>query len=90
MEVIKQKLSLVIFFFTNFVAYCAPPPPPGLPPPVGVVIDTEIPVLFGIGILLGIYFILKKKDSKIYPPVFNKEHDDHQRKKKINEKLTVV
>lgn len=60
MKPIKLQLSVIVLIFANFVVYSSTPPPPGAPEPASVPIDSKIPILFAIGILLGVYFILKK------------------------------
>lgn len=62
MKYIKPTLVIIIFFLTIAVE-AAPPQPNSIPPPVGapVTINKDIMLLFASGILLGAFFVIKKK-----------------------------
>lgn len=62
MKYIKPTLVIIIFFLTIAVE-AAPPQPKSIPPPVGapVTINKDIMLLFASGILLGAFFVIKKK-----------------------------
>lgn len=62
MKYIKSTFLTVVFFLT-IVAAAAPPQPQSIPPPVGsqVSINSDIMFLFASGILLGAFFVIKKK-----------------------------
>lgn len=70
MKIRKLKLLLALFVLLSVKSYAIPAPPvpqpQSIPPPVGapVPIDSEIWTLFLGGILLGIFFILKKTKPK--------------------------
>ncbi|MFH7001995.1 hypothetical protein [Flavobacterium bizetiae] len=65
-----RKLLLALFFCITYTSHAMPdlpvPQPRGIPP-VGdqVPIDNEIAILFASGILLGIFFILRKSKSTV-------------------------
>jgi hypothetical protein len=67
MKIRKLQLLLILFFSVTFKSAAAPfpPQPQSIPPPVGdpVPIDSEISILFASGVLLGIFFLLKKPKS---------------------------
>lgn len=67
MKIRKLKLLLALFFYFTFKSIAAPPlpQPQAIPPPVGdpVPIDSEIFILFASGVLLGIFYLLKKPKS---------------------------
>lgn len=70
MKIRKFKLLFAVFFCIAFKSYAIPdlplPQPRGIPP-VGdqVPIDSEIIILFAGGILLGIFFLLRKSKSTV-------------------------
>lgn len=65
-----RKLLLALFFCITYTSNAMPdlpvPQPRGIPP-VGdpVPIDSEIAILFAVGILLGLFFILRKSKSTV-------------------------
>jgi hypothetical protein len=65
-----RKLNLlVLVLFIAFKSNAANPPPPqsaSIPPPVGaaVPIDSNISVLFLIGVALGLFFISRRISQK--------------------------
>lgn len=67
MKIKKLQLLLALFFCIASKSYAIPPLP--LPqraiPPVGdpAPIDNEIAILFAGGILLGVFYLLKKPKS---------------------------
>jgi len=67
MKIRKLQLLLILFFSVTFKSAATPfpPQPQSIPPPVGdpVPIDGEISILFASGVLLGIFFLLKKPKS---------------------------
>jgi len=64
MKIRKLQLLLLLCFSITFRGVAAPDPPQprSIPPPVGdpVPINSEISILFASGILLGIFFLLKR------------------------------
>lgn len=62
MKYINLAYVTVLFFLTIAVE-AAPPQPNSIPPPVGapVTINKDIMLLFASGILLGAFFVIKKK-----------------------------
>ncbi|WKL49615.1 hypothetical protein Q1W71_07445 [Flavobacterium pectinovorum] len=68
MKVKKFKLLAAILFFVFNVNAADPPPPQpaSIPPPVGAEapIDSNIDVLFLIGITLGLFFISRRISQK--------------------------
>lgn len=70
MKVKKLKLLFALFLCITFDSYAMPDPPKPQPrgiPPVGdqVPIDSEIAILFAAGILLGLFFLLRKTKSTV-------------------------
>lgn len=68
MKIRKLQLLLALFFCITFNSYAFPPPPEPQPrgiPPVGdpVPINSEIALLFAGGILLGVFYFVKKPKS---------------------------
>lgn len=67
MKIRKLPLLLALFIFIAFKSYALPPlpQPQSIPPPVGdqVPIDSEISILFAGGVLLGLFYFLKKPKS---------------------------
>jgi hypothetical protein len=62
MKIRTLKLLVILFFYTSFSISAPPaPPPPGLPPPPGSPINSDISKLVVGGLLLGVFFIWKRK-----------------------------
>jgi hypothetical protein len=60
----KVKLLVILLFVSsNNIAAPSPPQPQSIPPPVGdpVPIDNEISILFLSGIVLGTFFLIKRR-----------------------------
>ncbi|MBF4485486.1 MULTISPECIES: hypothetical protein [unclassified Flavobacterium] len=64
MKIRKLQLLLLLFISVTIKSVAAPfpPQPRSIPPPVGdpVPINSEISILFVSGVLLGIFFLLKR------------------------------
>ncbi|XDZ56061.1 hypothetical protein FlaCF_3109 [Flavobacterium tructae] len=62
---VKSLKLLVILLFTSYnnIAAPSPPQPQSIPPPIGdpVPIDNEISILFLSGVILGTFFLNKKR-----------------------------
>ena len=58
-----NSIVITILFFLTVAVSAAPPQPQAIPPPVGsqVSINSNIMFLFASGILLGAYFVIKRK-----------------------------
>jgi hypothetical protein len=67
MKIRKLQLLLVFLFGLTLKSMGAPDPPKpnAIPPPVGapVPLDSGISLLMASGVLLGIYFLLKKRNA---------------------------
>lgn len=73
MKIKTLQLSIILFFYTCFkISAAPPPPPPGIPPPVGLPIDGDIPMLLVSAILFGIFAISRKRKVNLNKPFFNK------------------
>ncbi|GIQ61275.1 hypothetical protein Flavo103_44100 [Flavobacterium collinsii] len=66
---VKSLKLVVILLFISHINIAAPSPPvpqpQSIPPPVGdpVPIDNEISILFLSGIILGAFFLIKKRKT---------------------------
>ncbi|PVW15197.1 hypothetical protein DDV96_07255 [Marixanthomonas spongiae] len=68
-------VSLALSLFSNVAGFgqsiserSGPPtPPPPGPPPPGLSVDNNILLLIAIGLMLGIYFLIKKYRSNDIP-----------------------
>lgn len=67
MKIRKLQLLLLLLFGLIFKSMGAPDPPQprSIPPPVGapVPLDSEIWILLVSGVLLGIFFLVKKRKA---------------------------
>lgn len=65
MKIRKLQLLLILLLGVTLKSAAAPqlPEPQSIPPPVGapVPIDSEISILFASGVLLGVYFLIKRR-----------------------------
>jgi len=68
-QIVKSIVLFTAHFFVYGVAIAQqkPPPPPrtSTPPPVGLPIDDGLLLVLFIGIVLGVYFILRKNNPNL-------------------------
>lgn len=67
-QIVKNIVLLTAHFFVYGVAIAqqkAPPPPQRTPPPPGLPIDEGLFLVIIIGIVLGVYFILRKNNPNL-------------------------
>lgn len=67
-QIVKKISFLFVHFFmsVSVLAQQQPPPPENMgTPPHGLPIDSSIFILIVLGLLLGTYFLLKKKKAKL-------------------------
>ena len=73
MKIKTLQLSIILFFYASFkISAAPPPPPPGIPPPVGLPIDSDISLLLVSAVLLGIFVIRRKRKLNLNKLFFNK------------------
>lgn len=66
-QIVKKIALLFIHFFVCAIALAqqTPPPPPERTPPPGLPVDSHVLILIVFGVLLGAYFLLRKKSVKL-------------------------
>lgn len=67
-QIVKSIVLFTVHFFVYGVAIAqqkAPPPPQRTPPPPGLPIDEGLFLVLFIGIVLGVYFILRKNNHNL-------------------------
>lgn len=67
-QIVKNILLFTAHFFVYGVAIAkqkAPPPPQRTPPGPGLPIDEGLVLVLIVGIVLGVYFILRKNNSNL-------------------------